>query len=206
MTTAAKLKIFLAGRVALEGDGAVLDERRFPGRQGRLLFAYLMAEEGRPVPRDELADALWGETPPATSDKALAVLASNLRGLLAEGGIDGGKALTSAFGSYRLDLPDGTWVDIIAAADALREAEAAVPTCTGRISSRSGSATTGTTPCAEPCSVSCGSGRRARPRRAQRARSEQRVRLPSCPLDAEAAQRASSGTRSRMRRDRSGSG
>jgi YVTN family beta-propeller protein len=46
--------------------------------------------------------------------------------LLADRGIDGGKALTSAFGSYRLNLPEGTWVDILAAADALREAEAAL--------------------------------------------------------------------------------
>ncbi|HSD23076.1 MAG TPA: ABC transporter substrate-binding protein [Solirubrobacterales bacterium] len=121
-----KLKVFLAGRVALESDGVVVDEERFPGRQGRLLFAYLVAEQGRPVPRDELTDALWGEAPPATSEKALTVLASKLRGLLAEGGIDGAKALTSVFGSYRLNLPDGTWVDIIAAADALREAEAAL--------------------------------------------------------------------------------
>jgi DNA-binding SARP family transcriptional activator len=120
-----KLKVFLAGRVALESDGVVIDEERFPGRQGRLLFACLVAEQGRPVPRDELADALWGEAPPATSDKALTVLASKLRGLLAEPGI-GAATLTSAFGSYRLNLPDGAWVDIIAAADALREAEAAL--------------------------------------------------------------------------------
>jgi DNA-binding SARP family transcriptional activator len=85
-----------------------------------------VAEQGRPVPRDELADALWGEAPPATSDKALTVLASKLRALLADLGVDGTKALTSAFGSYRLNLPDGTWVDIIAAADARREAEAAL--------------------------------------------------------------------------------
>ena len=40
----------------------MIDEGRFPGRQGRLLFAYLVAEQGRPVPRDELAEALWGDT------------------------------------------------------------------------------------------------------------------------------------------------
>jgi YVTN family beta-propeller protein len=121
-------KVFLAGRVALESDGVVIEEERFPGRQGRLLFAYLVGEQGRPVPRDELTDALWGKAPPATSDKALTVLASKLRGLLADGGIDGAKALTSAFGCYRLNLPEGTWVDIIAAADALREAESASAT------------------------------------------------------------------------------
>ena len=122
------LRVFLAGRVAIESERGVIEEDRFPGRQGRLLFAYLVAEQGRPVPRDELADALWGEAPPATSNKALGVLASKLRGLLADAGIDGGKALTSAFGSYRLNLPDETWVDVIAAADDLRDAENALAT------------------------------------------------------------------------------
>src|SRR5436190_17180881 len=110
-------KIHLAGRVAVEGDGRFVDEAQFPGRQGRLLFAYLVTEQGRAVPRDELAEALWGETPPATADKALAVLVSKLRGLLAHEGVDGAQALTGAFGCYRLELPEGTWVDVVAAAE-----------------------------------------------------------------------------------------
>jgi peptide/nickel transport system substrate-binding protein len=126
MSRAAKLKVFLAGRVALERGRVVVDEKRFPGRQGRLLFAYFVAEEGRPVPRDELADALWGDTPPATWEKALTVLVSKLRGLLTECGVDGATALTSAFGCYRLELPEGTWVDVTAAADLVAEAEAAL--------------------------------------------------------------------------------
>jgi DNA-binding SARP family transcriptional activator/ABC-type branched-subunit amino acid transport system substrate-binding protein len=101
----------------------VIDEARFPGRQGRLLFAYLVAEEGRPVPRDELAEAIWDESPPATWDKALSVLASKVRGLLTESGLDGPKVLTSAFGCYRLDLPEGSWIDVIAARDAVEQAE-----------------------------------------------------------------------------------
>jgi YVTN family beta-propeller protein len=104
----------------------VTDERRFPGRQGRFLFAYLVAEQGRAVPRDELAEALWGEDPPATWDKALTVLVSKLRGLLAEHGIDGSKALTGAFGCYRLDLPEGSWIDVVAAGSAAQEAEEAL--------------------------------------------------------------------------------
>jgi SARP family transcriptional regulator, regulator of embCAB operon len=126
MSRAAKLKVFLAGRVALKRGRVVVDEKCFPGRQGRLLFAYLVAEQDRPVPRDELADALWGDTPPATWEKALTVLVSKLRGLLTECGVDGATALTSAFGCYRLDLPEGTWVDVIAAADLVSEAEAAL--------------------------------------------------------------------------------
>jgi YVTN family beta-propeller protein len=104
----------------------VIDEQRFPGRQGRVLFAYLVAEENRPVPRDELAEALWGDAPPATWEKALTVLVSKLRPLLAEAGLDGATALTGAFGCYRLSLPETAWIDVVAAASAVREAEAAL--------------------------------------------------------------------------------
>ena len=116
------MKIFLAGRVAAETDGAVIGERQLPGRQGRLLFAYLVVAQGRSVPRDELADVLWEGTPPATWDKALGVLASKLRGAL---GVNGA-TLTARFGCYRLELPGGTWVDIVAADDAASAAEAAL--------------------------------------------------------------------------------
>ena len=78
------------------------------------------------MPRDELAEALWGETPPSTWDKALTGIVSKLRGLLAEQGIDGANALTGAFGCYRLELPEGSWVDVLAAAAAVDEAEAAL--------------------------------------------------------------------------------
>jgi YVTN family beta-propeller protein len=117
-----RLKVFLTGRVAAEANGRVLSEARFPGRQGRLLFAYLVAARSRAVPRDELADAIWGESPPATWEKALTVLASKLRGLVAEDGI----SLTNAFGCYRLDLPEGTWVDVFAAASGAQDAEEAL--------------------------------------------------------------------------------
>jgi DNA-binding SARP family transcriptional activator len=121
-----QVKVFLAGRIAVESNGVVIDEARFPGRQGRILFAYLVAENGRPVPRDELADAVWGEAPPATWEKALTVLVSKLRALLAEHGIDTSSVLTGAFGCYRLDLPEGSWVDVAVAASAAQEAERAL--------------------------------------------------------------------------------
>jgi alpha-glucoside transport system substrate-binding protein len=123
-----ELKVFLMGRVAVEAAGVLMDEERFPGRQGRLLFACLVLEQGRPVPRDELAEVLWEEAPPATWEKALTVLVSKLRVLLADLGVDDAKTLTSAFGCYRLSLPEGTWVDVIAADHALRKAEAALET------------------------------------------------------------------------------
>jgi YVTN family beta-propeller protein len=120
------LKISLAGRVSISTESVRIDEGRFPGRQGRLVFAYLVTERGRPVVRDELAEALWGETPPPTWEKALGGIASKLRALLGECGLDGGKALTSAFGCYRLELPQGSWVDLTAAAQGADAAEAAL--------------------------------------------------------------------------------
>jgi YVTN family beta-propeller protein len=119
------VRVFLAGRVAIETDGLATDEAQFPGRQGRLLFAYLVAAQDRSVPRDELAEALWGDAQPPTWDKALTILVSKLRGLFAEHGADRARVLTAAFGCYRLDLPDGCWVDIRAAADAARDADEA---------------------------------------------------------------------------------
>src|SRR2546423_4924419 len=126
MATTLLLKVFVTGRVAVETDGAVIDEAQLGGRQGRLLFAYLVAERSRPVPRDELAEALWGETPPVTRDKGLTVIASKLRAALADAGLGGRELLTAAFGCYRLALPEGTWVDLFSAASSAEEAEEAL--------------------------------------------------------------------------------
>jgi len=102
---------------------ATLEERHLPGRQGRLLFAYLVTENGRAVPREELAQTVWEDDPPATWEKALTVLASKLRAVLSGTGLDGANALTYAFGCYRLDLPKGSSVDVLDAESAAREAE-----------------------------------------------------------------------------------
>jgi YVTN family beta-propeller protein len=91
------------------------------------VFACLAAQNGRSVPRDELAELLWGRDElPATWEKALRVLMTKLRALLEECGIDGSTALTSAFGCYKLTLPAGAWIDVDAAVDAVERAEAAL--------------------------------------------------------------------------------
>ncbi len=120
------VRVSLTERVRIESGAAVVDEPRFPGRQGRLVFAYLLAAQARPVPRDELAEALWGDEPPATWEKALSVLVSKLRALLTECGVDGSTHLTSAFGCYQLTLPAGTWIDVVAADEAATAAERAL--------------------------------------------------------------------------------
>jgi len=54
------LRIYVTGRVAVEVDGqVVIDERQFRGKQGRLLFVYLVIERSRTVAKEELASVLW---------------------------------------------------------------------------------------------------------------------------------------------------
>ena len=56
------LRIYVTGRVAIEVDGrVVVDERQFRGKQGRLLFVYLVSERSRSVAKEELASVLWPE-------------------------------------------------------------------------------------------------------------------------------------------------
>src|SRR6187397_2473947 len=118
----------MTDRLAIEANGVRLDEQRFPGRQGRILFAYLAVQHGRSVPRDELAELLWGDDLPATWEKALRVLTTKLRALLEECGIDGSSTLRSAFGCYQLTLPGDAWIDVDAAATAVERGEAALVT------------------------------------------------------------------------------
>ena len=120
------VRISLIERLVVETNGTRLDEHRFPGRQSRIVFAYLAVQKGRAVPRDELAEVIWGEELPATWEKALAVLMTKLRALLEECGIDRSTGLTSAFGCYTLTLPPDAWIDVHAAANAVRQAEAAL--------------------------------------------------------------------------------
>jgi hypothetical protein len=47
-----------ARAVPIEANGTSLDEQRFPGRQARLVFAYLLAEQGRPIRTDHAASVL----------------------------------------------------------------------------------------------------------------------------------------------------
>src|SRR5262249_29881406 len=62
--TDARFRVSLLGRLLVDSGGLVVDDDRFPGRQARLVFAYLVFEQARPVPRDELAEVIWGEAPP----------------------------------------------------------------------------------------------------------------------------------------------
>ena len=119
MTLASSLamRIQICGQIAIERDGYRLDAR-LPGRQGRLLFTYLIVNRHRQVPRDELAEALWREPDPAAVDTRLSPLLSKLRRVFGADTVDGRSIL-------RLCLPDA-WVDLEAAAEAIHRAESSV--------------------------------------------------------------------------------
>lgn len=112
------MRIQLCGTLAVEIDGRRIDHD-LPGRQGRLLLAYLVLHRLRPVRRDELIDALWPRTPPAAADTALRALISKLRRLLPANMLDGRTEL-------RLDLPPAAFVDLEDAREAIHRAESAL--------------------------------------------------------------------------------
>jgi len=116
------VRIYLTGRVAIESRGADLGEDALPGRQGVVLFSRLVLERRHASSREALARTLWPEELPRAWENALQALASKLRGTLERAGLDKA-ALASALGCYQLTLPQGTWVDAEAAAEAIHEAE-----------------------------------------------------------------------------------
>jgi pentatricopeptide repeat protein len=111
------VRIQICGPLAIERDGQRLDAL-LPGRQGRLLFTYLVVNRHRQVPRDELAEALWREPDPAAVDARLNPVLSKLRRVFGANVVQGRSTL-------RLCLPEA-WVDLEAAAEAIHRAESSV--------------------------------------------------------------------------------
>jgi DNA-binding SARP family transcriptional activator len=117
-------RIYLTGRLAIEHDGTLtLDESALPGRQGRLVFAYLATHVHRSVPRDDLTDVLWGDSPPRGAEATLSAVLSRLRSLLRKTAFGGGVSVHN--GAVSLHLPLDAWLDIEGAANAIDEAEGA---------------------------------------------------------------------------------
>ena len=100
-------KVQLCGRFVVELDDRRVEDE-LPGRQGRLLLAFIVTHRDRTVARDELIEALW----PSGQDGGLAPLLSKLRRVLP---LDGLRPSV-----------DDLWVDIEAAAAAVHRAESSL--------------------------------------------------------------------------------
>jgi SARP family transcriptional regulator, regulator of embCAB operon len=117
-------RVFVLGRVEIESEGGLITEPRFPGRQGRRLFAYLVCNRQQPVTPEELAEALWRDSLPPAWGSALHALISKLRRLLDQVGDGHTVDLTGGHGNYLLRVVGDVWIDREAAAEAIDEAEA----------------------------------------------------------------------------------
>jgi len=119
------LRIYLTGELCLTSPEGVVRAERFPRRQGRLAFAYLVRNRSRQTTRDELVDLLWPQQAPRAFDPALSALVSKLRTVL--GGIGLSRhVLSAADRCYQLHLPSNSWIDTEAAVEAVHAAEAAL--------------------------------------------------------------------------------
>jgi SARP family transcriptional regulator, regulator of embCAB operon len=114
----ATARIQLCGRLVVEVDGSRIEDR-LPGRRGRVLFAYLVLNRGRPLSRDELLMAGWGADAPMTAGNALSVLLSKLRHGL---GADRLRGRTEV----ELLLPQAAFVDVEAALEGAHRAESCI--------------------------------------------------------------------------------
>jgi DNA-binding SARP family transcriptional activator len=110
-------RIQLCGRVVATLDGKRV-ETELAGRQGRLLFAYLVANRIRACSRIELVDAVWPDGLPNAPESALSALVSKLRRVVGQERVIGRSEL-------RLVLAEDAWIDAEAALAAVHRAEAA---------------------------------------------------------------------------------
>lgn len=120
----ASMRIQLAGRITVESAArTVVGERLLCGRQARLIFAMLVVERDHPVPRDELAEALWPHGLPRTWEPALRGVVSKVRAFLTVAGLSDSAAAYGGFGAYQLHLPADVVVDVESACSAVETAE-----------------------------------------------------------------------------------
>lgn len=117
------MRLTICGRLLIEADDVSIDEDALPGRLGRRLWAYLVLNRRRPIGRDELHDALWGDDAPEAADASLNALVSRIRRVLARPPTSSVE-LRGATGRYELGLPADAFVDRERAWSAIHPVEA----------------------------------------------------------------------------------
>ncbi len=121
------VQVALAGGLQVRdaGGGSVLGSELLGGRQGSVLFACLALDAGKAVSRQALAEAIWGERPPASWWPALRSLVAGIRRGLSAAGLDGAIVRVAGYG-YRLVLPAGSTVDLAGVSAELERAAGAL--------------------------------------------------------------------------------
>lgn len=116
------VRVRLLGRLGVEHGRRWLDGAALPGRQGRIVLAYLALRHD-PVPRDELADLVWPDALTASWERDLSAVVSKVRAALDS--VELGSLLRGALGCYELQLPPTARVDVEDAVRFVEDAESA---------------------------------------------------------------------------------
>ena len=111
-------RIQLCGRLVVRLEGRRVDDA-LPGVLGHLLFAYLVLNRLRPIDRAELLVAVYGEEATPGHRARFSVLLSKVRRAI-------GPELLVGRAQLELALPQGAFVDLEAAVDALHRAQSHV--------------------------------------------------------------------------------
>lgn len=116
------LRVYLTGRLVVEGPSGAFEEADLPGNLGRVALAAL-AVERIPLGREQLADILWGDELPEGWNGSLNSVISKIRSQFERVGVDGKSTITSSGGAYQLVLPADARVDVETAHRRLDRAE-----------------------------------------------------------------------------------
>jgi DNA-binding SARP family transcriptional activator len=115
--------VVLCGGPDLAVDGRRLRVGAPKRSQAALALTYLLLEHGRPLPADEVAEAVWPAGPPASWPAGLRRVISDVRGWLRAGGLE--VDIRAVHGTYELVLPGDAAADVAAARTSLQAARAA---------------------------------------------------------------------------------
>ena len=115
-----RLHIHTLGRFSVSHRGCCLPLEQWPRKQAVQLLKYLVANAGRPVHRERLADFLWPDVDEQIGWARLKVTVHFLRQRLRDAGFQQ-EIVCTEDSSYRL-RSDRVWIDAIAFEEAVQEA------------------------------------------------------------------------------------
>ena len=117
---AAVIRIRLLGRFAVERNGQEIALASFGGRLARRLLRLLALRRGTLVVKEQIADALWPDSPPADPAGNIEVLVSRIRRAIGDRTL-----VRTGPGGYVLADSDRCWVDAEAFLSAVHAGQAA---------------------------------------------------------------------------------
>jgi DNA-binding SARP family transcriptional activator len=121
-----KLEVKLFGSIAVSRGCGTLGGRDFGGTKAKQLFELLVLARGEPVPKDRLADLIWGESLPMHVNATLETYVSVLRRKLAGANGEGRALITTEHEAYALPT-SGYELDLARFDELVRLADVAEP-------------------------------------------------------------------------------